>query len=301
MPCSPSRARRRRRTRALRRDLERRAPTLGRAISTCAPRARWRRSSRRWASSRSTSCSPSMLLGWRAEMRPLELSAWSHAARESVPARASTRRYRGISAPARRRGDARCDALGGAGVQRYTYAGIRGARAPRARARPRAAASEGRPRARVSLHGARGAAARACAPRSCSAALVLAAVASARRARRPRRSATSTSPAPESGAAIAAIAASLIGTPYEFGGADLAGFDCSGLALYVHERVGISIPRTAAAQQRAAQAVPLTQLRPGTWFFSAWHPAASTMWASTSAAAASCTRRIAVLRSRPRI
>lgn len=78
---------------------------------------------------------------------------------------------------------------------------------------------------------------------------------------------TSTSPAPESGAAIADIAASLIGTSYEFGGADLKGFDCSGLALFVHERVGISIPRTAAAQQRAAQAVPLTQLLPGDLVF----------------------------------
>jgi cell wall-associated NlpC family hydrolase len=63
------------------------------------------------------------------------------------------------------------------------------------------------------------------------------------------------------------LAASLIGTSYEFGGADLKGFDCSGLALFVHEHVGISIPRTAAAQQRAAQAVPLTQLLPGDLVF----------------------------------
>ena len=70
-----------------------------------------------------------------------------------------------------------------------------------------------------------------------------------------------------SGAAIANLAASLIGTSYEFGGADLSGFDCSGLALFVHAQVGISIPRTAAAQQRAAQAVPLTQLLPGDLVF----------------------------------
>jgi cell wall-associated NlpC family hydrolase len=71
----------------------------------------------------------------------------------------------------------------------------------------------------------------------------------------------------ESGTAIANLAASLIGTSYEFGGADLSGFDCSGLALFVHAQVGISIPRTAAAQQRAAQAVPLTQLLPGDLVF----------------------------------
>jgi cell wall-associated NlpC family hydrolase len=71
----------------------------------------------------------------------------------------------------------------------------------------------------------------------------------------------------DTGDAIAGAAAQLIGTPYEFGGADLGGFDCSGLALYAHEQLGISIPRTAAAQQRAAQPVALTQLRPGDLVF----------------------------------
>lgn len=74
-------------------------------------------------------------------------------------------------------------------------------------------------------------------------------------------------PQDEAGTAIAAAAAALIGTPYEFGGADVGGFDCSGLALYVYERAGISIPRTAAEQQRAARPVPLTQLAPGDLVF----------------------------------
>jgi murein DD-endopeptidase len=69
------------------------------------------------------------------------------------------------------------------------------------------------------------------------------------------------------GAAIAAQAAALIGTPYHFGGADGAGFDCSGLVLYVHERVGLSIPRTAAEQQHAAQPVAAGQLEPGDLVF----------------------------------
>ena len=68
-------------------------------------------------------------------------------------------------------------------------------------------------------------------------------------------------------AAIVRIAASLVGTRYQFGGADEAGFDCSGLALYVHERVGLSIPRTAAAQQLAALPVPLAHLEPGDLVF----------------------------------
>jgi murein DD-endopeptidase len=69
------------------------------------------------------------------------------------------------------------------------------------------------------------------------------------------------------GAAIAAVAASLVGTPYHFGGADVSGFDCSGLALYAHARVGVMIPRSAAEQERAARAVPLAQLAPGDLVF----------------------------------
>jgi murein DD-endopeptidase len=72
---------------------------------------------------------------------------------------------------------------------------------------------------------------------------------------------------PNEGAAIAAVAAALIGTPYHFGGADESGFDCSGLALYAHARVGIVIPRSAAEQQRAAQAIALEQLAPGDLLF----------------------------------
>jgi cell wall-associated NlpC family hydrolase len=78
---------------------------------------------------------------------------------------------------------------------------------------------------------------------------------------------TAPPPRPDAGAAIAAVAASLIGRPYQFGGADAAGFDCSGLARYAHQRVGVTIPRTAVAQQRAARPVPLTQLAPGDLVF----------------------------------
>ena len=69
------------------------------------------------------------------------------------------------------------------------------------------------------------------------------------------------------GTAIAGFAAALVGAPYHFGGADAGGFDCSGLALYVHEQVGLTIPRTAAAQLHAARPVPLAQLAPGDLVF----------------------------------
>ena len=72
---------------------------------------------------------------------------------------------------------------------------------------------------------------------------------------------------PDTGAAMVRIAAALVGTRYQFGGADEAGFDCSGLAFYVHERVGITIPRTAADQERAARKVALAQLLPGDLVF----------------------------------
>jgi murein DD-endopeptidase len=90
------------------------------------------------------------------------------------------------------------------------------------------------------------------------AALLLVACAAA-----PRRPA----PPPDTGATMAALAVSLVGTPYQFGGADAAGFDCSGLALYVHARMGLAVPRSAREQQHAAHAVPLAALAPGDLIF----------------------------------
>jgi cell wall-associated NlpC family hydrolase len=102
------------------------------------------------------------------------------------------------------------------------------------------------------------------APRAFAAgALLVAALLLAACAAPPRRAA----PPPNTGATMAALAVSLVGTPYQFGGADAAGFDCSGLALYVHARVGLAIPRTASEQQHAARPVPLAALVPGDLIF----------------------------------
>jgi len=61
-------------------------------------------------------------------------------------------------------------------------------------------------------------------------------------------------PAPAS-AGVLAIAASLKGIYYIYGGTTLAGFDCSGYTQYVFNRVGITLPRTAEEQRQFATPV----------------------------------------------
>ena len=68
------------------------------------------------------------------------------------------------------------------------------------------------------------------------------------------------------------IARGLLGIPYVYGGSTPSGFDCSGFTKYVFGKAGISIPRTASAQQRAATRV--SNPKPGDLVFfgsPAWH------------------------------
>jgi len=58
-----------------------------------------------------------------------------------------------------------------------------------------------------------------------------------------------------SASGIVGIAQSFFGVPYVYGGSSPSGFDCSGLTSYVYRQAGISIPRTASAQQAAATRV----------------------------------------------
>jgi cell wall-associated NlpC family hydrolase len=74
-------------------------------------------------------------------------------------------------------------------------------------------------------------------------------------------------PMPSIGNEIAMRAISQLGRPYVWGGADLSGFDCSGLVRFIYDQVGIAVPRTAAEQFSAAKRIDLEGLKPGDLLF----------------------------------
>jgi peptidoglycan DL-endopeptidase CwlO len=58
-----------------------------------------------------------------------------------------------------------------------------------------------------------------------------------------------------------------LGTPYVYGGASPAGFDCSGFVMYVFSQIGVSLPHNAAAQYGYGMPVSQSQLQPGDLVF----------------------------------
>jgi murein DD-endopeptidase len=66
---------------------------------------------------------------------------------------------------------------------------------------------------------------------------------------------------------IALRAIAQVGKPYRYGGADLDGFDCSGLVFYIHRELGYTVPRTAAEQYSASAPINVRKLEPGDLLF----------------------------------
>jgi len=69
------------------------------------------------------------------------------------------------------------------------------------------------------------------------------------------------------GYAIAGTALGLRGAPYRNGGADPAGFDCSGFVWYVFAQHGITVPRTVTQQYEHGVTVDPGRLSPGDLVF----------------------------------
>jgi cell wall-associated NlpC family hydrolase len=75
---------------------------------------------------------------------------------------------------------------------------------------------------------------------------------------------------------VTGTALGLRGTPYRNGGADPAGFDCSGFVQYVFAQHGVIVPRKVAEQFHAGHDVPASQVEAGDLvFFTTVAPGAS--------------------------
>lgn len=78
------------------------------------------------------------------------------------------------------------------------------------------------------------------------------------------------------GEALVDTALSLRGKPYRGGGADLRGFDCSGLVRYVFAQHGRTVPREVREQFHLGKSVRRDRLAPGDLvFFTTVAPGAS--------------------------
>ncbi|MDX9965109.1 C40 family peptidase [Desulfobacter postgatei] len=66
---------------------------------------------------------------------------------------------------------------------------------------------------------------------------------------------------------IVQAAMTAVGTPYRWGGVSPKGFDCSGLVVYTHAKIGIHVPRTASAQFKNCTSVSRQNIKPADLVF----------------------------------
>ena len=78
-------------------------------------------------------------------------------------------------------------------------------------------------------------------------------------------------PVSANGNAIVEIAARYVGVPYLAAGSTPEGFDCSGFTSYVYAQVGITLPRTSAAQRNVGTVVSRAEAQPGDLIWSPGH------------------------------
>jgi len=80
-------------------------------------------------------------------------------------------------------------------------------------------------------------------------------------------SSTPSSPAGSATHKGAAIAQSMAGSPYRYGGATPRGFDCSGLVYYAYRKAGFSVPRTTRDQYKRSERIAFSDIHRGDLLF----------------------------------